>query len=100
VSVNEILTYLGVFVGGVILTFAGYAKKPKPPEHDAVVSGVGLELGNRHQMEMLIGETKRCADYLSIISASLAVIADRKQAAMEEKLDELLEQMREKERRN
>jgi hypothetical protein len=29
VSINEILTYLGVFVGGIMLTLAGYGKKPK-----------------------------------------------------------------------
>lgn len=100
-DVNEILTYLGVLLGGIILTLAGYAKKPKQSEPDMVVTGVGVELGNRMQVDQLIGETKRCADYLSSISASMAVLADQKQAAMEDKVDEikiLMERLAEKER--
>lgn len=90
-SINEILTYAGVFVGGIILVLAGYKQKPK--EQNTVVAGVGLELGNRAQMDMLITEVKRCAD-------SLAVLADRKQAAIEDRLDEVLERLEERERRN
>jgi hypothetical protein len=91
VSLNEIDTYAGVVVGGIILVLLGYKQKPKEP--DSVVASVGLELGNRAQMDMLITEVKRCAD-------SLGILADRKQAAIEDRLDEVLERLEERERRN
>lgn len=92
-SVNEILTYLGVFVGGIILTLAGYGKKPKAPEPDAMVAGVGLELGNRLQTDQIIQQLKRIAD-------SLAALADQREAARDEMMKEMLERLDESERRN
>lgn len=50
-------------------------------------------IGNKDQAERMIAELKRIAD-------SLAVLADREREAIEEKLDELLERMADKERRN
>jgi hypothetical protein len=93
VSINEILTYLGVFVGGVMLTLAGYGKKPKPPEQESVVAGIGMELGNRMQTDQIIHELKRIAD-------SLAAISDRREAARDEMMREMLERLEDKERRN
>lgn len=102
---NEAIAGAAFFVGTVITTIISYIVKKAPTEaitHDAVVAGVGLEFGNRLQIDQLIGETKRCADCLSSISVSLAVLADRKQEAIEDKIDEmkgLLERLAEKERR-
>jgi hypothetical protein len=93
VSINEILTYLGVFVGGVMLTLAGYGKKPKPPEQESVVAGIGMELGNRMQTDQIIHELKRIAD-------SLEAISDRREAARDEMMREMLERLEDKERRN
>lgn len=96
-SINEILTFLGVFVGGIILTLAGYSKKPKEVEHqDALVTGVGIELGNRLQTDQVIHELKRIAD-------SLAVLADLREAARDAKLnrfEDILERLAAEERRS
>jgi hypothetical protein len=92
VGVNEILTYLGVFVGGIILTLAGYSKKPGPGENP-LVTGVGLELGNRFQTDQVIHQLTRIAD-------SLAALADRREAARDEMMKEMLDRLDESERRN
>jgi len=95
VDKSDILANIGAVIAGL---FAGwiayYSKKPPvaPQTSDAVVAGVGLELGNRLQIDQLIGEVKRCAD-------SLAILADRKQATTEAKLDRILEELDEAEER-
>lgn len=104
VELHDVLTYAGIFFGGILLALAGYRKKPTSSATDTVVAGVGLEFGNRMQVDHLVSETKRCADYLSSIASSMAELADRKQALMEDKVDEmhdLLERLAasEKERR-
>jgi hypothetical protein len=93
-SSNEFLAAAAFFVGTVIATVISYlVKKPPAIHHDAVVAGVGIELGNRMQTDQMITELKRIGD-------SLAVLADRKQAAVDDKLEEILERLDEKERRN
>ena len=56
---------------------------------DAVVACVGIELGNRIQTGQMIAERKRIGD-------SLAVLNDRRQAAVDVKLEEILELLDEK----
>ncbi|TDK38769.1 hypothetical protein E2F50_01040 [Rhizobium deserti] len=90
---SEILTNLGILVAGIFAGLIAYfgKKPPAPPHHpDTIVAGVGMEPGNRLQMNQLIAETKRCAD-------SLAVLADRKQASTEAKLDLVLQELAEAE---
>lgn len=91
-SINEILTYLGVFVGGIMLALAGYGKKPKA-KPDAMLTGIGVELGNRLQTDQIIHELKRMAD-------SLAAISDQREAARDEMMREMLERLEDKERRS
>lgn len=96
VDKTEILANLGVIFAGIIGILAGYFTKRtgKPPaSQDAVVASVGLEFGNRMQMDELIIQTKRGSDALVSAAASLAILADRKQADIEDKLDELLERV-------
>ena len=93
VETNEIVTYAGVFFGGIVTALIGYFRK-RPPASTvgtAAIAGIGIELGNRVQIDALIAEVKRCAD-------SLAILADRKQASFEDKLDRILEDLEEKER--
>jgi len=90
---NEVLAGLAFFVGTVITTIIAYiTKKPSPASHDAVIAGVGLELGSR-QMH---GETN---EHLKSIADSLRILADRKQAGIEAKLDRLIEDLEEREDR-
>lgn len=91
---NDIVTYAGVFFGGIVTALIGYFRKRPPPPPvvgTAAIAGIGIELGNRVQVDALIAEVKRCAD-------SLAILADRKQASFEDKLDRILEDLEEKER--
>ena len=90
---NEILAGAAFFVGTVIATVIAYVKK-KPPAatHDAVIAGVGLELGGR-QMH---AETNQ---HLKSIAESLRTLSDRKQADTDAKLDRLIEDLEEREER-
>lgn len=90
---NELITLAGVFFGGLFMGIIGYLrKKPEIARHDTMVAGVGMEFGSRLQTDQLIAEVQRCAD-------SLAVLADRKQAGIEAKLDRILHEMQEEEER-
>jgi hypothetical protein len=96
VDKSEILTNLGILVAGIFAGLIAYfGKKPavSPQTSDAVVTSVGLELGNRLQTDQVIAELKRIGD-------SLAVLADRKQASTEAKLDRVLQELAEAEERD
>jgi uncharacterized membrane protein (DUF106 family) len=58
-----------------------------------MVTGIGVELGNRLQTDQIIHELKRMAD-------SLAAISDQREAARDEMMREMLERLEDKERRN
>lgn len=89
----EILTNVGVVLAGIFAGLIAYGtKKPPKTSSDSLVTSIGAELGNRFQTDLLIAEVKRCAD-------SLAVLADRKREATEEKLEEILERLDEREER-
>ncbi|RFB95239.1 hypothetical protein B5K11_09835 [Rhizobium leguminosarum bv. trifolii] len=91
---HDIVTYAGVFFGGIVTALIGYFRKrpmSAPAVANAAIAGIGMELGNRAQIDALISEVKRCAD-------SLAILADRKQASFEDKLNRLIEDLEEKER--
>jgi hypothetical protein len=97
VDKTEILTNLGVVVAGILGILAGYFTKRKdaparPDKGDAIVAGLGLEFGNRLQTDQVIAELKR-------IGNSLAVLADRRQASTEAKLDRILQELDEAEER-
>lgn len=88
---NEVLAGAAFFVGTVITTILAYImKKPPAMNHDAVIAGVGMELGGRH----LQAETN---EHLKSIAESLRVLADRKQAGIEAKLDRLIDDLQERE---
>lgn len=88
VDKTELLTNLGVVIAGVIGLWAAYFKKGAPAEtrQSAVVASVGLEIGNRQQQDEQILQLRRIAD-------SLEVLADRRQATFEDKIDEVLERL-------
>lgn len=95
---TEIWTNIGVVIAGLLGIVAGYFGKRKdnvarPESSDAIVAGVGVEFGNRLQTDQIIQELKRCAD-------ALAILADRKQATAEAKLDRILQEMAEAEERD
>jgi len=94
VDTTEIWTNLGIFFGGIFLAIAAYYGKkvpPAPPASSPVLASVGLELGNRDQVERMIHELKRIADALQSLS-------DHRQADMQDAMEELLEKMRAAER--
>jgi hypothetical protein len=91
----EILTNIGILLGAIfagIIAYFGKRPPEKPGTKDTVVAGLGIEFGNRLQVDQAIAELKRIAD-------SLAIIADRKQATTEAKLDRILEELDEAEER-
>jgi hypothetical protein len=88
-----ILSYFGTLIGAGIAAFLGYKLKKVPAsQHDAVIAGVGMELGNKQlQSEM--------NEHLKSIAESLRILADRKQAGMEAKIDRLIDDLEERESR-
>jgi hypothetical protein len=84
----EILTNIGILLGAIfagIIAYFGKRPPEKPGTKDTVVAGLGIEFGNRLQVDQAIAELKR--------------IADRKQATTEAKLDRILEELDEAEER-
>lgn len=86
---NETLRNAATFI---IFMFAGlwaYFRSPKqsPPTQSPVLTGVGMEFGNREQTERLIAAVNRVADE----------IANRKTDEMTDTMKELLERLRRKE---
>lgn len=90
---NEIIAGAGFFIGTIIVTVLGYIFKKPSPQRDAVIAGVGLEIGNKHQQAEM-------NEHLKSIAESLRVMADRKQAAFEDKLMDALDRLGDAERRN
>lgn len=90
---HDIITYAGVFFGGIVIALVGYIRKrpTSPSGGDATLAGIGIELGNRVQVDALIDQVRRCAD-------SLAVLADRRQAGIDAKLEQILDELEEKEK--
>ncbi|HTV67501.1 MAG TPA: hypothetical protein VMF90_03095 [Rhizobiaceae bacterium] len=81
-------TNLGILLAAVVAGLAGYygprlRQPPAPVKIDPVVAGIGLELGNRQQLDLLIQAVNRVAD----------VLDGKKTAGIEETLKEILERM-------
>ncbi len=92
-STPDIITNLGMFIAAFIAGVFTYFKTkppPPPPSADTIVAGVGFEFGNRLQIDRAISELTRIADCLTIL-------ADRRQAATEAKLDRILQELAEAE---
>jgi hypothetical protein len=90
---NEVLASAAFFIASVLAALYSYIRKPPPapPTTSAVITGIGGELGNRQQMDMLIHEVRRIAD-------AAEKLVDQKQISMREKMDELLERLEEAEK--
>lgn len=84
---NEIVTSAAVFAGTALAAYFGYFRKVTPPPVDPVITGVGMELGNRQQMDMLITEVRGCR-------MALEAIADRKRSEMQETLEDIVERLK------
>jgi len=83
-NLNEYLTLGGVFFSGIIMGLVGYLKKrPDHPEANPVIASVGLELGNRMQMDELIKAVVRVGD----------ILEDKKQAELRDGFKEILDRM-------
>ena len=90
---NETFLMIGGFVAAFLAGVFGYLKRPKEMTRvDPVIAGVGLEYGNREQMERLIAETKRQAEALTRCAEQLAVLAsafvDEKTESINDRLDD------------
>lgn len=84
VDLNEVVTLIGVFAGTALAAYFGYFRQPKPPrQQDSVLTGVGLELGNRQQLDMLIVAVNRVAD----------AIEAKNQASLEDLLQDIKNDM-------
>ncbi|WP_312795530.1 hypothetical protein [Tianweitania sp.] len=77
------LFYIVLAVGGGVMFIYG-RNRPAPSASLAPgVAAIGMELGNKEQVERLIAAVNRIGD----------ILADKKQHEMDDKLDELLEKM-------
>ena len=97
---HETLTNIGSSIGWLLaaglsgLVMYWRTRPAKPIEQNPVLTGIGMELGNKEQTERLIAQVERCAD-------SLEVLADRRTAEIDDKMDDfrsLLARLLEKER--
>jgi hypothetical protein len=84
-NVNEYITLAGVFFGGIVAGLLGYLRrKPETSSgSEMAVASVGMELGNKLQMDELIKAVNRVGD----------ILENKKQAGIEKRLDELLERI-------
>lgn len=86
VDINELAgqagALAGVFIGATVAGLIGYFRK-RPQANDPVLAGVGIELGSRGQMDMLIAALNRIGD----------ILENKKQSAMEAKLQDILERL-------
>lgn len=85
---NDFILFAGVFVGTSIGAFINYTRKPA--KQDSILTGVGLELGSRHQIELLIQETAGCRVQLARIAEALM---DKNTASVNDRLEELAQQI-------
>lgn len=89
-DINELTTQAGVltgaFIAAVLAGIIGYFGKRKPlARTDPVLTGVGLELGNRQQVDQIITELKRIAD----------ILENKRQAGLEGMLKAIQDDMEE-----
>jgi len=90
VDQNELITLAGVFFGGLLAGAVGYFKKQKPVgAQTAVLTGVGMELGNKEQIERLIHAVEKIAK----------AIHDEEQDEFKLKMEHLLEALERAEQR-
>jgi hypothetical protein len=90
---NDTFLMVGGFVAAFLAGLFGYFKRPKEMTRvDPVLSGIGLEYGNREQSERLIVEAKRqadalvrCAEQLTILSGAFV---DEKTDSINDRLDD------------
>jgi hypothetical protein len=90
VDQTEILTNLGVVLTGTLAILAAYFKKGTPIEtrQSAIMTSVGVEIGNRQQADEMIKALHRIAD----------ILEDKKQRGIEADLKEILERLDEHEK--
>ena len=81
----ELLGTAGVGVIVIVGAIGNYLRnlRASPPTANPVLAGVGLEFGNRAQMDLLIGEIRRIGD----------ILENKRQAGIESKLQHLVEEI-------
>lgn len=90
-------SFIGIVVASAIMYIVKKPASAIPPIKDSVMTSVGLELGNRMQVDQLIAEQKRLADG---VWALVHVLSDKNQAAIKDKLDDLMERLEDSEKRS
>ena len=90
----EFWTNVGVVLAATVAALAGYFSRTifgvssSSPKADPVLTGIGVELGNRQQIGDLVTAVNRVAD----------AIEGKKQASIEGKIDDILDRIDEAER--
>ena len=84
---NEILLSAAVFVGTALAAAVAYAVKPKQSSQNSIITGVGMELGSRAQIDLLIAALYAIRD----------AIEAKNQNAVDRQFKEILNKLDEKE---
>ncbi len=82
---NELITLVGVFVGGILMGAVGYLRKVPPPPNP-VMTGIVGEYGNKEM-------TERGLALLGRLVAAAEVIADKRTTEFEELQRNLMEKL-------
>lgn len=99
---NETLAAAAFFIAALLAGLHQYFRRaPAAPAVPGTVLTAAIGMGwlEREQAERLLAGVERQAKAQESCAASLAVLADRSQDEMKDKIDELMDTMRDNERR-
>lgn len=102
---NEALSAIAFFIVALVMGFVGYKKQPQvvsPPNTQAatvVSAAIGMGWLERDQAERLLAYVERQAKATERCAHALEKLADEDAHEMKDKIDQLMDTMRENERR-
>lgn len=101
---NETLSAVGFFLAAILAGLWGYFKKP-PAASPMTTAGtvmtaaIGMGWMEKDQAERMLTSVEKLVKHQERMAEALEALADRRASEMKDTIDELMDVMREKERR-